>query len=522
MGEQASGSSQASPRGLALLGLLLALSLWLAAGPAAQGAERPHIVYILADDMGQGDVQAYRPASSIPTPHLNALADAGMRFTDAHSPSAVCTPTRYGVLTGRYPWRTRLKKSVIFPPGEPLIQQSRLTVAELLQQAGYRTACVGKWHLGLGWPMQQRDGQARIDFDRPLQDGPNDHGFDHSFIMAGSADMPPYCYIENGEVVNKPTVQVPKEAFGRAGLAVQGLKAEDLLPRFTRHAVDVIEQHGEKDTDQPLFMYFPLTAPHKPVAPSEPFQDSTDMGPYGDFVHEVDHTVGRIVKALKAQGMYDNTLLIFTSDNGTSPNAARSALKRGHVPSNGFRGMKADIYEGGHRVPFIASWPGQIEAGAVSDALISLNDLMRTAAALTDQTLPQSAAVDSRNIWPVLSGAGSAEPVYSASSPLVVASIRGFLGARTPQWKLCLCPGSGGWSEPRPGPARQQDRPAVQLYELTRDADESNNLQATQRQRVRRLKRQLRAYLDRGRSTPGAKQANWQGQTRWPAVEAVE
>ncbi len=481
----------------------------------AAGPDRPNIVIILADDLGWGDVRAYNPDSKIPTPHMDSLAGQGMRFTDAHSSASVCSPTRYGLMTGRYSWRTRLKRGVLWPPAKPLIDSSRTTIASLLQQAGYYTSIVGKWHLGLDWVKVNKDS---IDYNQPLKDGPNDHGFDESFIFAGSADMKPYTYIENGRVTQKPTGWAPGGRFGQAGPSIPGLRPEDIMPRFTQRAKWSIDQHAKKRSDRPLFLYFPLTAPHKPVAPSEKFQGKTDLGDYGDFVYQVDWTVGQVIDRLKKHDMFKNTLLIVTSDNGTSPNAAEQAIEMGHDANGPWRGLKAQIWEGGHRVPFIATWLGQITPDTVSSERISLVDFMATFAALTDQQLGAADGVDSYNILPVLQGKSYKKPIRNGT---VVRSGGGCLGMLQDNWKIANCPGSGsGWSgSPTTGEAKEMGLPPVQLYKLSADTGESENLQAQRPEKVKQLRQTLSRYIDQGRSTPGPKQQNWKGKSTWRWIE---
>lgn len=514
------GSSVGRHLGAVLCVLAAGISLSLSPGGAQlsgegdgnQAGERlPNIVLILADDLGRGDVRAYNPDSEIPTPHMNRLAAEGMRFTNAHSSASVCTPSRYGLLTGRYSWRTRLKQGVLWPPATPLIGPDRETLGTVLQGAGYRTAVVGKWHLGLDWRMESDD---KINFDRPIRDGPNDHGFDQSFILPGSSDMSPYVFVEDGKAVAPPTREVSDTLFGQAGPALPDLQPKDILPRLTRRARETIRGHARKQADSPLFLYFPLTAPHKPVAPADPYRGQTTLGAYGDFVYQVDAAVGKIVRALKEQGMFQNTLLIVTSDNGTSPNAAEDALEKGHDPNGPFRGLKATIWEGGHRIPLIATWPGRIPAGTQNHEQISLNDLMATFAALTDQTLTPSAGVDSRNILPALLGGSSDRPDGHA---IVARSGGGCLAILKDTMKLADCPGSGsGWAgSPTTGEAREQGLPPVQLYNLKEDTAETNNVQGRYPEKKRQLRQLLKRYIERGRSTPGPDRSNWKGKTRW-------
>lgn len=490
------------------------------AGGADGGLDNPpHIVYILADDLGYGDVGYQNPDSQIPTPNIDRLAREGRHFTDAHTASSVCSPTRYGLLTGRYCWRTRLKKSVLWPPARPLIPEDRMTVASLLQRQGYSTACVGKWHLGLGWTM---DGDE-IDFDAPIEPNPTDLGFDSFFGIPGSLDMDPYCYVRNDHVVEKPTVKVPRGKFGRPGLAVEGLEPADVQPRFTREATRVIRSHAERNPDKPLFFYFPLPAPHKPVAPSDRFQGSTEMGAYGDYVHEVDWTVGRVLEALEKAGMAEDTLVIFTADNGASPNAARTAMERGHEPCKPLRGMKSDIWDGGHRVPFIARWPGRVPAGTSCDETVCLNDLLATLAEMHGVELPDDAGEDSFSMLSELLGGrrtdNSRDAVVHFEEATVHHSVFGYFAIRKGKWKLCLCAGSGGWaSDPRTKKAREMDMPSVQLYNMEKDLAEQNNVYKQHPEVVKELKGLLTEYIKKGRSTPGSPQENWKGKTDWQGV----
>lgn len=501
-----------------LLGILMG-SIWnISYGQSKKGfnhSKKPNIIIILADDMGWGLVQAYNHTSVIPTPNINSLAEEGMLFTNAHTASAVCTPTRYGLMTGRYPWRTRLKQGVLFPPAKPLISEDRLTLGSLLKKQGYYTAVVGKWHLGLGWAMKD---STHINFNRPVTHSPNSFGFDYSFIIPASLDMPPYCYIKNGHVVEKPTVHVPKSKFGRAGLAVPGLEPEDVLPRLTKEVVKVVNEHANQKGDKapPLFLYYALTAPHTPIAPSKRFRGKTQMGRFGDFVYEVDWVVGKIMKALRDKHMVKNTLLIFTADNGTSPAGAREAMKNGQDVNGPWRGYKTDIWEGGSRVPFIARWPGHVPAGTTQDALISLNDMLATFAVITGANLPPSAGVDSYNILSVMLHKKVKIPPRTST---IIQSSSGYFGILHPPWKAAFVAGSGGWgSSPHTKGALKRGLPRVQLYNLSVDKGETNNLQAGYPNIVWMLRHLLLHYIDRGRSTPGPMEQNWKGKTRWEQV----
>jgi arylsulfatase A len=469
-------------------------------GSGITGSKKPNIVFIMADDMGYGDLGCYNTKSKIPTPNMDRLAAEGMRFTDAHSPSAVCTPTRYGVLTGRYCWRSRLKRGVLGGYSPALIDTKRMTVASMLKQNGYATSCFGKWHLGLG-------NAKKTDYDKPLVPGPNALGFDYFYGIPASLDMTPYCYVENDRPVEKPTLtteagKASEDGWWRAGAIAPGFKHVEVLPKLTEKAVKYIDEHTSTSPDKPFFMYFPLPAPHCPIAPADFVKGRSKAGGYGDFVVEVDWTVGQVVKALQRNGLTGNTLIILTSDNG-SP--GRTKIKRdpysiieiyGHYPNGDLRGIKADAWDGGHREPFIARWPGKIPAGTTNDEIICLTDLMATCAAIVGAKLPSNAGEDSFNILPALSGQKLNKPIREA---IVHHSSMGIFAIRQGKWKLILGLGSGGFSkpqriEPKPG------GPKGQLYNLEDDLAESNNLWSKHPEIVSRLTELLNKYKSQGHS----------------------
>jgi arylsulfatase A-like enzyme len=476
----------------------------------AEAAAHPNIIIILADDLGYGDVSCLNSNSKIQTPNIDRLAKAGMKFTNAHSPSGVCSPTRYGLLTGRYAWRTRLSQSVLWGYSPPLITQRRLTLPKLLKEKGYRTAGIGKWHLGLNW--HSHDGEPvterNVDFHNPITGGPTDLGFDSYYGIPASPDMEPYVYLDNDKLEEVPTQALGGRsgvAFYRSGPAAAGFSHIELMPRLTDKAINVIEDHSENHNDQPLFLYFPLTAPHLPLLPTKDFRGTTPIGPWGDFISQVDHTIGQIMDAIDKADKTNNTLFIVTSDNGATPNADLEAMAAlGHNPSHHFRGCKADVYEGGHRIPFIARWPKKIKPNSTSDQTICLTDLLATVAAITGATLPGTAGEDSTNILPALLGQAT-EPLRQAT---VHHSIEGYYAIRQGKWKLLLCPGSGGWSYPTPRDTQALDRPPVQLYNLDEDIAEKNNLHEKHPDIVDRLTKLLQKYADEGRSTPGPQQKN--------------
>ena len=466
--------------------------------------EHPNIVYILADDLGYGDLSCLNDSSKINTPNLDKLAGQGMIFTDAHSNSAVCTPTRYGTLTGRYAWRTRLKSGVLWGTDGHLINPERTTVASLLKKNGYQTACIGKWHLGLDFAKDSTD---TFDFFAPIKNTPNTIGFDYSFIIPSSLDIPPYFYVENDRITATQIDTVDKmagKAFWRKGLCGNDFKHIEVLPKLTEKAVGFITEQSK--IDKTFFLYLPLPAPHTPILPTEEFQGKSNTNEYGDFVLMVDDVVRQIVQALKENGVAENTLIIFTSDNGCSPMADFAELEGlGHDPSYVFRGHKADIFEGGHRVPFITKWPARINAGTSSSEIICATDLLATCSAIVGDTLNNDEGEDSYNILPALLGQKTGRPIREA---IVHHSVNGSFSIRKGKWKLEFCPGSGGWSFPRPKKAKELELFPVQLYNLEEDIAEENNLAESNPKLVKELTALMQKYIDEGRSTPGTIQQN--------------
>jgi arylsulfatase A len=443
--------------------------------------DRPNIIIILADDMGYGDVQALNPDSKVPTPNLNRLAAEGMKFTDAHTPSAVCTPTRYGLITGRYCWRSPLKRGVLTGYSSPLIEPDRPTVASFLKGQGYTCGIVGKWHLGLGF-AKAADGK-QLDFSRPVQGGPDALGFDYSYVIPASLDFPPYVYIRNGRVTETTTVAQPSQSFPaylRAGPRATDLVMEDVLDHLLDEAAGFIRR--EAKTPKPFFLYVPLTAPHKPVLPHPRFRGRTELGPYGDFVVQVDEIVGRVLRALDDSDVADNTLVIYTSDNGSymyrldDPGATDhtddetiQAYRAGSHTANGkLRGTKADVWEGGHRVPFFARWPGKIAPGSRCDETICLTDVFATAAEVVDANPARGAAEDSYSMLPLLLG----KPPAAARPPVIHHSINGMFAIRDGKWKLVLGNGSGGRQDPRGKPFATP----YHLFDMSQDLAERDNI----------------------------------------------
>jgi len=472
--------------------------------PQVEEKARPNIVYILADDMGYGDVSALNAQSKLNTPHIDAMAEKGMVFTDAHTPSSVCTPTRYGILTGRYSWRTTLANGVTWSWSDPLIAPNRSTVASLLKKNGYHTACVGKWHLGLGW---QKDTAGVADITQPIANGPITNGFDYFFGITASLDIPPYIYIENDQSTtqNIDTIEAQSgKGFWRKGQIGDDFEMEGVLPKLTDKAVAYINQQAQNDN--PFFLYFPLPAPHTPILPTADFKGKSGTNEYGDFVLMVDDVVGQIAAALAQNNLTENTILIFTSDNGCSPMADFEELAQyEHDPSYVFRGHKADIFEGGHRVPFLLQWPAEVAAQSTSNQTICLTDLMATVSAIIGDTLSANEGEDSYNLLPILKEEATSEALREATGQH---SNNGSFSIRPGKWKLVFCPGSGGWSSPTPKEAQAANLPSPQLFDLEKDISEQENIADQHPEVVANLTDLMNSYIRRGRSTPGKDQEN--------------
>jgi len=487
---------------ISLVGISMLLTSCNNKGPgAASTDEMPNIIFILADDMGYGDIGALNSESRIETPHLDRLASEGISFSDAHTNSAVCTPTRYGILTGRYCFRSRLKSSVLYGYSPSLIEPGRTTLASLLKEQGYNTACIGKWHLGLGW--QKRDSAMPLfvkrdnweidlitncDYSKAVSSGPNSLGFDYSYILPGSLDMAPYVYVRDHHVHAPVTavleaVDSERGVFYRQGEMAEGFDIHQTLDHFTDKAVDYISEASKKDSS--FFLYFPLTAPHTPWLPSEQFRGKSGAGVYGDFVMHVDYVVGRILGSIDQAGISENTIVVFTSDNG-SHWTPEDLEKWSHRANHHFAGMKSDVWEGGHRVPFLVRWPGRVEAGSRSDQLICTTDWLATSAAISGYTLTDSEGEDSYSILPALLGE---QEGLSGRRSVIHHSLPGEFAIREGGWKYIDCRGSGGWSSP----GKNSD-PAGQLYNMEIDPEELHNLYDEMPGKVKALKLLLEAY----------------------------
>jgi arylsulfatase A-like enzyme len=468
---------------------VLALAVLPLTAPAA-AAKHPNILVVLADDMGYGDVGCYNPKSRIATPNIDRLAREGMRFTDAHAPGPLCHPSRYGLITGRYPFRTDITRW----PKQPLLDKDQVTIASLLRTQGYRTAMVGKWHLGF-----HEEG-----YDQPLRGGPVDCGFDNFFGLRASTDISPYFYIRGDRAVAPPTGHVAEHhsegwspsqgAFWREGGIAPGLDLKDVLPKLTDEACVVINAQADQKpaARQPLMLYLAYTAPHTPWLPAAEFAGKSGAGMYGDFVMTVDAQIGRVLAALETADMTQDTLLVFTSDNGPMWLPADVA-RFGHDAAGGLRGMKGDAWEAGHRMPFIVRWPARIKPATVTDQTICLTDLLATFADLCGVTLPAGAGPDSFSFLPVLeSRQRKDQPVRG---PIVMrAGSSPAMTIRSGDWKLINQLGSGGFSQPKtikPGPGD----PAGQLYNLRADLSETNNLYLKHPEIVARLDAEMQRIL---------------------------
>lgn len=456
---------------------------------------RPNIVVIYADDLGYGDVSCYNPDGKIPTPHIDKLASQGMRFTDGHSSSGVCTPSRYTLLTGRYHWRSRLQRGIVGLWGAPLIAKDRLTVAGMLRSRGYQTAAIGKWHLGWDWP---RKGKA-IDFTQAIGGGPTTRGFDHYF-GTDVPNWPPFCFIEDDRTVGIPDARLDPKLIGnnqasKQGPAIEGWTLEPILPALGDRASKWITKSAKSDT--PYFLYMPLTSPHTPLSVNDAWKGKSGINLYADFVMETDAIIGQVLDAIEKSGEADRTLVIFTSDNGCAHYIGMADMaKKGHLASGPLRGSKSDVWEGGHRVAFIARWPGVVEPGAVNEQLVQQADIMATCAEIVGYDLADDEGEDSYSFLPLLRG--SNEPIRTHA---INQSIHGLLAVRSGSWKLIFGKGSGGWG-------KGTDSHPGQLYNLADDLGEKNNRYAAEPDRVREMTELMRTLVENGRSKPGEPQKN--------------
>jgi len=476
-------------------------------------SSRPNIVVIMADDMGYGDVQRLNPVSTVATPSLNKLAGEGVTFTDAHSPSGVCTPTRYGLICGRYCWRTRLKNGVLGGYSKPLVDLEQQTIASVLGASGYKTACIGKWHLGLGWQWQEdlpaninyfgiAGNPGSVDFSKPITDAPTDHGFDYSYIIPASLDMSPYVYIENNRVTSIPDKVIEGDsfpAFYRKGEIAADFKIIECLDHLTDKAVEFVTKNAKGQ--QPFFLYLPLPAPHKPVMPTTAFQGKSKLGFYADFVMQVDNAVGQVLESLDRNGVRENTVVIFTSDNGSfmyrfedgKPDHLDEPKQQGyrpenHQPNGNLRGTKADIWEGGHRVPFFVRWPDKVKTPHQISQTITHTDILATLAEIANAKFDAIASPDSYSFLPQVlqSDAASLRP------PVIHHSAGGMFAIRKGKWKLVLGNGSGGRQKPK---GKKFAKP-YHLFDISADLGENVNLIEQYPEVAEELERQFEQIAD--------------------------
>ncbi|MFT4565380.1 MAG: arylsulfatase A [Saprospiraceae bacterium] len=493
----------------------------------------PNIIFILADDLGYGDISSYNAEGKIKTPNIDRMAAEGMRFTDAHSSSAVCTPTRYGILTGRYNWRSRLKSGVLTGNSKALIPNKRKTVAKMLQENNYNTAFIGKWHLGWDWALKDTsldNGSGwnpkdfdNLDFSKPISNGPKGIGFDYSYGHAGSLDMAPYVYVENGIPTAVPTaitVDTGKYSWWREGPTSDDFVHEDVTPNFFRRSIKYISAQSKKE--KPFFLYLALPSPHTPILPTKEWQGKSELNDYADFTMMIDDYIGQLESVISESGIEDNTLIIFTSDNGCSPAAGFAEMvENGHMPSREFRGHKADIFEGGHRVPYIVKWPQKISKGSLSNKTICLNDFFATCADIVNYPIADSEAEDSHSILSLLTNSNN-EKEYSRDAT-IHHSIDGSFAIRKDEWKLIMAPSSGGWSAPTPKQAKELvDLPTVQLYNLIDDPGEKENLLAKQPAMAEILQALLTSQIINGRSTEGPHQSNDEIDGEWNQISFMK
>jgi len=487
---------------------------------ATYNNNRPNIIYILADDLGIGDLTIYNKVGKIPTPNLDQFGREGMKFNDAHTSSSVCTPTRYGILTGRYNWRTPLKEFVLWGNSPRLIEKDRLTVAQLLKNSGYKTANIGKWHLGLNWTLKNnapsleaytkrddRVGLAKIDYSKPLKSGTLDVGFDYSFMIAASLNMPPFVYLENDKATQIPTKKTeqkrkdyPFSSWIKGDIA-DDFVHEQVLPTFVYKSIEFIKDNANRD--QPFFLYLPLPSPHNPVLPIAPWKGTSNINGYADFVIMTDALMGKIFETLKAHGIEENTMVIFTSDNGCASTADVPLLKsKGHNPSYIYSGLKGSYLEGGHRVPFLVKWPGVVPANSESDATICTTDFMATCADILNYSLKENEGEDSYSILPLLKETDT----YGRTST-VHHSKTGIFAIRQGEWKLVLSPNSGIGGNGKPAKVKKV-LPEYLLFNLEKDVKEKNNVAQKYPEKLEELKKILIKQIDQGRSTPGMPQEN--------------
>lgn len=482
---------------------------WFSAATAAEGAEKlPNIVILYADDLGYGDLHCQNPHSKIPTPHLDQLAAEGLRFTDGHSSSGICSPSRYALLTGRHHWRDF--HGIVNAFGSSVFQPEQLTMPEMLRANGYRTACIGKWHLGWDWDAirisadPKAIGPDDFDWTRPIPDGPLAHGFDYYFGDT-VINFPPYAWIENNRLVTPPDTMMDTKLWKpikegnwecRPGPMVTGWDPYQVLPTLAQKGEQYLK--SQRAGSQPFFLYFAFPCPHAPIIPNDEYDGRSEAGPYGDFVVEMDEVVGRLLAALDDAGLAENTIVVFTADNGPEHYAYARDTKYDHWSAEPFRGLKRDIYEGGHHVPFLIKWPGTVNAGSVSDSLVSQVDLMATFASIVGYELPDNAAHDSHDMLPLLRGESSTVRAHHVHN-----TNQGRYAIRSGNWLLIddttgyVSKVSPAWLTARGYP--REDNAPVELYDLSADIGQRNNLAADRPELVEQMRAILKSIREEDR-----------------------
>jgi len=490
---------------------------------AANAAKKPNVLILYADDLGFGDLTCYNSESKIPTPHLDQLAGEGIRFTDGHSSSGICTPSRYALLTGRHHWRDF--HGIVGPMGGSVFKPERLTLPEMLKTKGYHTAAIGKWHLGWDWNAIRktgappRNGKGKngkkdgprfdaYDWSKSIPDGPLAHGFDHYFGDT-VINFPPYAWIEDDKLVKAPDTMMDTSKWKkikegnwecRPGPMCSDWDPYQNIPVTTQKGVDFIKAQAK--TEQPFFLYFAYPAPHAPIIPNDAFDGKSKAGPYGDFVVETDDSIGQLLAALKESGQADNTVVIFSADNGPEHYAYARDKKYDHWSSKPLRGLKRDIYEGGHHVPFIIKYPSVTKAGTTCTSLVSQIDIMATVASIVGFDLPkENAAEDSHDLLPLLKGTSkkvrnthvhNTKPNQYAirhNDWVLVAAKSGYVSSR-----------NSGW-EKKHGYEIDEEQP-VELYNLKNDIGQRHNIAEKHPEKVKELTALLQKIREQGYSAP--------------------
>jgi len=493
----------------------------------ANALEKPNIVFIFADDMGYGDVSGLNPFARTKTPAIDKLVGNGITFTEAHASASVCTPSRYGLLTGRYAFRSKDAANGIGGFTNTVIEPERETLASVLKKAGYTTACIGKWHLGVGWQtkdgkeprLDEKTGYSNVDYGKKITGGPNDFGFDYSFIHPASLDIPPYLFLRNHQAVdadmilttdyypnrqentvfawdkkhsNEQAVYWEKGVWWRQGEMSRSFRVEDCHTEIVKEGVAFIDKKATENREKPFFLYLPLTGPHTPWMPSEQFKGKSSAGVYGDFIFDIDNAVAQIKNALIRNGIDENTMLIFSSDNGAYWPHEEIELFA-HDSNQGRKGQKGDVWDGGHRVPLVISWPAKFKQPVTYKHLISLTDFFATFCELTGQKPKANQGEDSFSFLHVLNG--DTEKVIRES--MVHNSSAGFYGISMGDWKFIDGLGSGGFSSPMKL-IPDEKGPKGQLYNIKEDALESQNLYFQHPEKVNELSKIMKEIVEKG------------------------